>query len=407
MSKRLQADHWKVLVPPAVELEICGIGEAVDQYSVGSFTAEKSRLNKIKSILDPYYAKNASRFTAFMRAADVYKDLRARVEKEFNAQLVSNAWLKHHELYSEYGLITPENNMIFFNAELPGSGISMWNHNAKTMYPGRVMDWRASSLLADSKHAFGDYYGLFKLHRDKWLMGVDSRGVDRGNGDTMSVETLNQFSREMKKLGGATTYNHDAGISVDDDYNNQESANAQLHLGCALAAFMTLRVGGSFVAKQYTFFETFTWNLILIYSTLFDQFYICKPLSSRPTNSEIYLVGKGFRGISPAVLDVLLDRLANFSLAPLVHQRCLTQSWESVAAIERMCRDLVTQQREMIQEVVDFYGEFDGVVDGLRSRMTPVYRERADEWLRKYPILRIETRDHLPAEGTVSNHLKS
>lgn len=386
MTKLLQPGHWKILIPP---LETPEIGRDVSPYTLRTLDEQRAKLNATKSLLDPYYKSSAEKFTAFMRAVDVYKDLRGTVEKQFGAQLVSNAWLKHHELYSEYGLINPENNMIFFNAELPGSGISMWNHNAQTMYPGRAMDWRASSLLADSKHAFGDEYGLFALNREKWLMGGEN------NGDTTDIGVLGSFETAMAKLGGATTYNHDAGISVDDDYNKQESMNAKLHLGCAIAGFMTLRRGGAFVAKQYTFFETLTWNLILIYASLFDKFYICKPLSSRPTNSEIYLVGIGFKGFPPELRHKLVDKLVNFDMSPLIPERAISALWEQVAAIERFCADFTAQQVAMIREVVDFYGAYGGNVGKLRALLSPIYSKCAAEWLKSYPILPIDKSKHL------------
>jgi hypothetical protein len=81
---------------------------------------------------------------------------------------------------------------------------------------------------------------------------------------------------------------------------------------------MTLKIGGSFIAKQYTFFETFTWNLIIIYAQMFDEFYICKPLTSRPYNGEIYLVGKGFRGITDETKTILMNRMENFHTNPFI-----------------------------------------------------------------------------------------
>ena len=45
----------------------------------------------------------------------------------------------------------------------------------------------------------------------------------------------------------------------------------------------------------------------------FDEFYLCKPYSSREANSETYLVGKGFRGadIDHPYIQAMFDRIEN------------------------------------------------------------------------------------------------
>lgn len=35
---------------------------------------------------------------------------------------------------------------------------------------------------------------------------------------------------------------------------------------------------------------------------------VYKPATSKPANSEIYVVGHGFRGVDPAVMDALMAR---------------------------------------------------------------------------------------------------
>ena len=45
----------------------------------------------------------------------------------------------------------------------------------------------------------------------------------------------------------------------------------------------------------------------------FDEFYVCKPYSSREANSELYLVGKGFKGnidIGHPYINGMLDRIS-------------------------------------------------------------------------------------------------
>src|SRR5947209_17256698 len=50
----------------------------------------------------------------------------------------------------------------------------------------------------------------------------------------------------------------------------------------------------------------FTAGLLAIVSTLFGEVYVTKPATSRPANSEVYVVGRGFKGAGPAVRAALL-----------------------------------------------------------------------------------------------------
>jgi hypothetical protein len=63
------------------------------------------------------------------------------------------------------------------------------------------------------------------------------------------------------------------------------------------------------VIKIYTYFTDYTLSLLIILSLVFDYTYIAKPLTSKPTNSELYVVCKGFNGISFTLMNDLTNRL--------------------------------------------------------------------------------------------------
>ena len=144
--------------------------------------------------------------------------------------------------------------MAFFNAELPGAALCAFNHYAHTV--GLNPTWYASSLVDPTSGALGDDYGLYEKNRENWLM------TDKNNGDITIAANINDFAARIPPI---CLYSHDAGIDVSCDFNNQEMLNAKIHFGCAIAGLKTLSLGGMFIAKQYTLFETFTWNLILLY----------------------------------------------------------------------------------------------------------------------------------------------
>lgn len=266
-------------------------------------------LNDAKRRLDAYYTSDKlARTSKIISSLDTYRGVIITAIKRFGAQFPSNAWSKYIELYTSISDIIgkPLINAVpgklfnaFCNAELPGSSICALNHLFKTKYVDSPLNWIASSYKPDDVGTqLGDTYGLLKMNAERWLISDPSF-----NGDMTNAEIIKQcISMYRKRIpNGCDLYSHDAGIDVTKDigkwkaYIDQESMNIPLHLGCAIAGLGTLAQGGSFIAKQYTLYRTVSIRLLGIYTKFFDEFYLIKPMTSRPGNSESYLVGIGFR----------------------------------------------------------------------------------------------------------------
>lgn len=186
--------------------------------------------------------------------------------------------------------------------------------------------------------------------------------------------------------------------------------NLAIHLGCAIAGFMTLKPGGTFIAKQYTFFQTESWQLIIYYASLFETFRICKPITSRPYNSEIYLVGTGFKGLPAGDLEKLLGLLDRTNALGMGHEmgsgdvgpfpilfcqdevksRYLAQMAEILRANDEL---FGAQTASIYRNVSDYYKTRDYAV--LQEYEKTAYARNQgiiDDWLRDYPVRAI-TRD--------------
>lgn len=98
----------------------------------------------------------------------------------------------------------------------------------------------------------------------------------------------------------------DGGFDVDTLENEQERMHLQLMLCQFICMFMNLAPGGNFVCKLYDTFTSFMAELLFMVYCSFDEFTIIKPVSSRPANSEKYVVAKGYHPISKNVLEHLL-----------------------------------------------------------------------------------------------------
>eukprot|EP00276_Gloeochaete_wittrockiana_P005361 CAMPEP_0184669880 /NCGR_PEP_ID=MMETSP0308-20130426/79513_1 /TAXON_ID=38269 /ORGANISM="Gloeochaete witrockiana, Strain SAG 46.84" /LENGTH=92 /DNA_ID=CAMNT_0027116359 /DNA_START=20 /DNA_END=295 /DNA_ORIENTATION=- len=76
-----------------------------------------------------------------------------------------------------------------------------------------------------------------------------------------------------------------------------------------------LRKGGDFVCKIFDIYRPFNVGLFYLLYRHFDRVAIFKPLTSRPANSERYVVCKGFKERLPKVTEHLFK--VNDTLGPL------------------------------------------------------------------------------------------
>lgn len=399
--KKFQDQHFKRLIDPTIPSTLS------EDEIVTKLKAIESSLNTSKDKLDVFFKYPAGslqekNWLIIQNIADTYKDMRWEIRKQYNAQHVSNAWLKYYEMYSEYKLFKPGRTYrAFLNAELPGSAICALNHY---MNMNNIeYSWLASSYFPEIANSsstttatatpLGDSYGLYKKYPNNWTMSSTNSGDMTDINCILDLES--RFGPDNDRPG-FDFYSSDAGIDVSTNdngeltFNEQESLNAKLHLGCGLAGLLLLNRGGSMILKQYTCFRKITIKLILEYSKCFEKFYLCKPLTSRPYNSEIYLVGVGFIGIKSEQRQELIDLLTNFDSHTGGNN---TESEGSIDAIYNFSRYVFTQQREFIDENVAFmtkYGKDSESINKLKYAVTKGKKDKIKQWFTKYPVKYID-----------------
>jgi hypothetical protein len=86
----------------------------------------------------------------------------------------------------------------------------------------------------------------------------------------------------------------DGGFDFSNDFNNQEAMSLSLITAEIYTASRIQREGGVFVLKIYDIHRPQTMELLHIVHQLYGNVYITKPLTSRPANSEKYVVASGF-----------------------------------------------------------------------------------------------------------------
>lgn len=154
-------------------------------------------------------------------------------------------------------------------------------------------DFKVEDFFAGPPEMFEPHYGV--------------GGLD-GDGDIFNVDNQREFRNfvlDSTDGKGIHFVMADGGFSVEGQENIQEILSKQLYLCQFLVAISVLRTGGHFVCKLFDLFTPFSVGLVYLMNMIFDQVAIFKPVTSRPANSERYIVCKGLKPNKQPVQDYM------------------------------------------------------------------------------------------------------
>jgi 23S rRNA U2552 (ribose-2'-O)-methylase RlmE/FtsJ len=156
-------------------------------------------------------------------------------------------------------------------------------------------------------------YGITLISPDKSL----NWNVDRLPSDTFTIvngvdgtgnlfTNSESFVRTVREaiVDGVDLAVADGGFETDEEL--KEVTTTHLVLSEIMTALGVLRTGGSFVLKTYDTVTQASRDLLLILALCFSRLWIFKPVSSRPANSEQYIIGKGYLGSENAMPYITL-----------------------------------------------------------------------------------------------------
>uniref|UniRef100_A0A673M676 Cap-specific mRNA (nucleoside-2'-O-)-methyltransferase 1 n=1 Tax=Sinocyclocheilus rhinocerous TaxID=307959 RepID=A0A673M676_9TELE len=154
-------------------------------------------------------------------------------------------------------------------------------------------DFKLEDFYAAPSELFEAYYG--------------EGGID-GDGDIMRPENITAFRNfvlDSTEGRGLHFLMADGGFSVEGQENIQEILSKQLLLCQFLTAMSAVRPGGHFVCKTFDLFTPFSVGLIYLLYLCFERVSLFKPVTSRPANSERYVVCKSLKPGTDAVREYM------------------------------------------------------------------------------------------------------
>lgn len=211
-------------------------------------------------------------------------------------QPLSRSYFKMIEIIKDFNLID--------NSKIGKSFIS--SHLAEG--PGGFME-ACYNISHKSNYEFYSHYGITLFSTNKDIPGWNKAQEFIYNNNDIKIcygkdKTGNLYKSEnilnfIDNVGRSNSelVTADGGFDFSIDFNKQELLSYRLILCEIITALGIQKIGGSFVCKFFDLYTIATIKLLFLLNSFYDEVYITKPLTSRPANSEKYIVCKKFKGI--------------------------------------------------------------------------------------------------------------
>ena len=340
------------------------------------------------------------------------KSILTKCKNKITEHYRTKLWDRYKKLTNEYELIftTPNIGSISLYSPVSRSFFKMW----EILYDFEsTLELHAPTMnvmfLAEGPGGFAEAFVKYRsqTHTHDTYHGISLKSVNKnipewkyqqkvnicygqdGTGDLYKLNNLDYLKHNLPKMNIITA---DGGFDFSSDFNGQEELSLRLILCEIYAALNTQAESGNFILKIYDVFHEYTLKTIMLLKQFYQDIYILKPLSSRPANSEKYLVCTGFRGNDPVVserLGVLISKYNDTTLA---------EFFKTISNDVNVLHNIVSnnayhtlRQVFYIEQTIQYITEFgknfyDNEIKQKIKQITAEHREKAIKWCEKYNL---------------------
>ena len=212
---------------------------------------------------------------------------------------LSRSYFKLWEIINDFKLLDKECDLNFASiAEGPGGFIeAIINYRKKYKFSDKL---HAITLKSVNKDIPGWNKATNFLRKNPNV--VISYGSD-DTGNIYNIENIKHFRDNFKSNAYLVTA--DGGFDFSFNFNKQEQMSYRIIFCEIVMALSVQQKGGNFVCKFFDMYTKITMSFIYLLLSFYNEVHITKPSTSRPANSEKYIVCKGFKGIDESYLQKL------------------------------------------------------------------------------------------------------
>lgn len=266
--------------------------------------------DKTKILSDPRYKNKYHITNPFEHNIPDYdKSIQKMSELYFGLSdngIISRAFYKLWEVLMTFDIL-PEVGSIktAHLAEAPGGFIQ-----AVALY--RQKFFKSSDVAKDTYHTIS-----LKQKGSKYVPSFKNTMLDKLKQVTIcDIEDCDIMRLSVQRKLVTETSNVDL-VTADGGFewkneNFQEQEAYRLIMNEILTAFRLQKQSGCFVLKIFDTFTDVTVKILALLQSYYKTVHVFKPLTSRPSNSEKYLVCRGFQGITPkdiSYLEEVIDKM--------------------------------------------------------------------------------------------------
>lgn len=264
---------------------------------------------KLKSIKDKIF--NSKKWDMNKKFSNDYElihipNKRNRIESIALYQPLSRSYFKMIEIIKEFDLINinKEDNFVSCHlAEGPG-GFMEACYNVSHQIGFKTYKYHGITLYSSNKDIPGWSKAFDFIRKDK---NINISYGEDNTGNLYKSENIKYFRDVDVKDEKAHLVTADGGFDFSIDFNKQEQLSYRLIFCEIVTALSVQRIGGHFVCKLFDLYTNASIKLIYFICCFYKDIYLYKPLTSRPANSEKYLICKNFKGIDKTYINNLLD----------------------------------------------------------------------------------------------------
>jgi cap2 methyltransferase len=192
----------------------------------------------------------------------------------------------------------------------------------------------------------------------------------------------------------------DGSIDCLDQPENQEEFVSKLHMAEFIVSLAILADKGSMLIKMFTFFETSSIAMLFILNCCFEELHIFKPATSKEGNSEVYVIGVGFKKheISPEIIDKMISNFT--SDKNLLQLEAIPADFQK--QVVEAARFFMNRQVSVIEGNIRTFRKFDKQEN---DRIKSMKYHIVEEWSKLYEIAGIKEEQKILHGHQVNNDI--
>ena len=206
---------------------------------------------------------------------------------------VSRSYFKLREIFYNFNMNINDINNVCSLAEAPGGFIQSLIH----LSGKKNLNIYANSLLSKDRNV-PMWNNKIKKFNIKNLYGI------KNNGDICDFENI----ISMIKIVGRNScelITGDGGFDYSKDYSNQEKNSLKLIYSEIFLALNIQKINGNFVCKIFDTFDLETIKLLYLLNLSYEKVFLYKPLTSRKSNSEKYIICLNYKGFNLKIINIM------------------------------------------------------------------------------------------------------